>query len=76
MPVLERDTPQELAARVLRVEHAVFPAALHAVARGSVTLGEDGRVRGAAGPAPACAMYSLSDVALPVGNVLFPQSQP
>jgi phosphoribosylglycinamide formyltransferase-1 len=75
VPVLEADTPQELAARVLRVEHAVFPAALNAVARGSVTLGENGRVRGDAGRAPACATYSLSDVAIPVGDVLFPQSQ-
>jgi formyltetrahydrofolate-dependent phosphoribosylglycinamide formyltransferase len=76
VPVLEADTPQELAARVGRGGHAQLPAALHAVARGSVTLGEDGRVRGGAGPAPACAMYSLSDVAVPVGDVLFPQAQP
>jgi len=75
VPVLETDTAHELAARVLRVEHALFPAALHAVARGSVTLGEDGRVHGAGGPAANCVTYSLSNAATPIGDVLFPQSR-
>lgn len=42
--VLPDDTAEALAARVLAVEHTVYPAALDAVARGRVTLGVDGRV--------------------------------
>jgi formyltetrahydrofolate-dependent phosphoribosylglycinamide formyltransferase len=38
VPVLEGDTPEVLAARVLRVEHALLPAAVDAIARGQVTL--------------------------------------
>ena len=76
VPVLDADTPQALAARVLRVEHAVFPAALHAVARGRVTLGADGRVHGVTTSQSTQAVYSLSGTAVPVGDVLFPRSQP
>ena len=46
VPVLPTDTPELLATRVLAVEHALYPAALDAVARGRVTLGSDGRVAG------------------------------
>ncbi len=44
-PVLPGDTPATLAARVLRVEHRIFPQALRLVASGRVRL-EDGRVKG------------------------------
>jgi formyltetrahydrofolate-dependent phosphoribosylglycinamide formyltransferase len=44
--VLPGDTPEVLAHRVLAVEHALYPVALDAVARGRVTLGADGRVAG------------------------------
>ena len=40
------DTPESLAARVLRVEHRLYPRALQAVAEGRVVLGGDGRVHG------------------------------
>jgi formyltetrahydrofolate-dependent phosphoribosylglycinamide formyltransferase len=46
VPVLPGDTPEVLAQRVLSVEHALYPVALDAVARGRVTLGADGRVAG------------------------------
>lgn len=46
VPVLADDTAESLAARVLRIEHMLLPRAVEAVARGSVTLGDDGRVRG------------------------------
>lgn len=36
--VHDDDTPETLAARVLAVEHRIYPAALRAVARGDVTL--------------------------------------
>jgi formyltetrahydrofolate-dependent phosphoribosylglycinamide formyltransferase len=48
VPVRPGDTPEELAARVLAVEHALYPLVLDAVARGRVTLGADGRVAGGA----------------------------
>ena len=48
VPVLPGDTAQLLADRVLAVEHALYPVALDAVARGRVTLGADGRVSGLA----------------------------
>ena len=38
VPVLEGDTPEILAGRVLRVEHALLPAIVDAIARGQVTL--------------------------------------
>lgn len=48
VPVLPGDTAEVLADRVLAVEHALYPMALDAVARGRVTLGADGRVAGLA----------------------------
>jgi phosphoribosylglycinamide formyltransferase-1 len=48
VPVLPGDTAEVLAERVLVVEHALYPVALDAVARGRVTLGDDGRVAGLA----------------------------
>lgn len=54
VPVLPRDTAASLAARVLRVEHVLYPLAVEAVAAGRVTLGDDGRVqRSLRGPADA-----------------------
>jgi folate-dependent phosphoribosylglycinamide formyltransferase PurN len=44
--VLAGDTPETLAARVLRVEHQLLPRAVAAVASGTVHLGSDGRVHG------------------------------
>jgi len=60
VPVTPSDTPGTLADRVLAVEHVLYPLALHAVAEGRVTLGDDGRVRGAPEPPAGCATYSLS----------------
>ena len=36
MPVLDDDTPESLARRVLAQEHAIYPAALARVARGGL----------------------------------------
>ena len=47
VPVFEEDTPETLAARVLRVEHALYPRVLEAVAGEAIALDDDGRVRGA-----------------------------
>jgi phosphoribosylglycinamide formyltransferase-1 len=43
VPVLSADTPQALAARVLRVEHALYPPAILAVAQSRISLDENGR---------------------------------
>ncbi len=45
VPVLAGDTPESVAARVLKVEHRILPAAVEALASGAVRLEADGRVR-------------------------------
>lgn len=45
VPVLEGDTPERLAARVLVAEHALYPHVIEAVAAGDVALDADGRTR-------------------------------
>jgi formyltetrahydrofolate-dependent phosphoribosylglycinamide formyltransferase len=47
VPVSSLDTPETLAARVLRAEHALLPRVVQAVAAGAVSLDADGRVVGA-----------------------------
>lgn len=44
VPVLHSDTPESLAARVLRVEHLLYPRVVDAVAGGRIRLGPDDRV--------------------------------
>jgi formyltetrahydrofolate-dependent phosphoribosylglycinamide formyltransferase len=46
VPVHADDTPDTLAARVLQVEHKIYPWCVDALARGAVRLGDDGRVYG------------------------------
>lgn len=43
VPVLSGDTPQALAARVLRIEHALYPPAVMAVAQLRISLDAGGR---------------------------------
>jgi folate-dependent phosphoribosylglycinamide formyltransferase PurN len=45
VPVLRDDTAASLGARVLRVEHVLYPRSVNAVAAGRVSLGSDGKVR-------------------------------
>ncbi len=45
VPVLNDDTPDSLAARVLKYEHRLYPAVLRALARGWIELTEEGKVR-------------------------------
>jgi formyltetrahydrofolate-dependent phosphoribosylglycinamide formyltransferase len=72
-PVLATDTPATLAERVLTIEHALYPAAVQAVADGRVTLGNDGRVRGAPEPPAGCATYALSGTpSVSAVHALFP----
>ena len=44
VPVVPTDTPEELAARALKLEHILYPRCVYAVATGKVVLKEDGRV--------------------------------
>jgi folate-dependent phosphoribosylglycinamide formyltransferase PurN len=52
VPVRDDDTPDTLAARVLHVEHLLYPRVVDAVAAGRITLGDDNRVRGEILPMP------------------------
>lgn len=47
VPVRHDDTPETLGARVIAVEHQIFPHCVNAVASGAVRLGEDARTHGA-----------------------------
>ena len=47
VPVFDEDTPETLAARVLRVEHVLYPRIIDAVAGDAIALDDDDRVRGA-----------------------------
>ena len=47
VPVFDEDTADSLAARVLRVEHALYPRIVDAVAAEEIALDDDGTVRGA-----------------------------
>lgn len=47
VPVFDEDTTQSLAARVLRVEHVLYPRVIDAVAAEEIALDDDGVVRGA-----------------------------
>lgn len=45
VPVREGDMPEDVAARVLEVEHRLLPAVVEAIARGRVALDGEGRCR-------------------------------
>jgi formyltetrahydrofolate-dependent phosphoribosylglycinamide formyltransferase len=62
VPVRAGDTPELLAARVLRVEHLLVPRAVEAVAAGRVALGEDGGVRGGGAAPDAAYAFAGEDV--------------
>ena len=47
VPVFEEDSPESLAARVLRVEHALLPRVVELLCAESIALDDDGTVHGA-----------------------------
>ena len=61
VPVLPDDTPQTLAVRVVRLEHAFFPAVIEAVASGAITMGADNR---SVGSIPAHSPFAPRDAQL------------
>ena len=66
VPVLDGDTPETLAARVLRIEHLLLPRVVDAVARGVIRLADDGRVLGGFAPPSHAAfdLHALDDATL------------
>jgi len=64
VPVASDDTPESLAARVLRVEHLLYPRVVEAVAAGRIALDEHNRVRRLAVPVDD-AVFTLGDAGLP-----------
>ena len=61
VPVLKDDTPDSLAARVLRVEHALLPRVVDAVAAGRIKAGQPARLRLATDAAVAFTTKESSD---------------
>jgi len=61
VPVAADDTPESLAARVLRAEHQLFPRCVAAVASGRVFLDADGRVQGLGGSLGDDDAFGLTD---------------
>lgn len=60
VPVLPEDTPEALAARVLRVEHAIYPVVVEALARNLLSGGDVGAFR-----VPDSATFRLVDEEAP-----------
>ena len=60
VPVSPNDSIASLAARVLAVEHLLYPRVVHAVCCGRIRLGDDGRVSGAP-PLESAAAFSMGD---------------
>lgn len=63
VPVADDDTPESLAARVLRAEHQLFPRCVAAVASGRVFLDADGRVQGIGSSLGDDDAFGLTDAA-------------
>jgi hypothetical protein len=71
VPVLGGDSADSLAARVLAVEHALFPRVVEAVAEGRLSLDDAGRVRGAFfAPADVAAFTLSTDMTLSLDEVM------
>ncbi len=56
VPVVPTDTPEELAARALKLEHILYPRCVHALAAGKITLSK-GRVMMDAETAQSLAVF-------------------
>lgn len=60
VPVSPNDSIASLAARVLAVEHLLYPRVVHAICNGRIRLGDDGRVTGVP-PLESAAAFSMGD---------------
>ena len=61
VPVFEEDSPETLAARVLRVEHALLPRVVELLCAESLALDDDGTVHGAFLTGAQADVFSLLD---------------
>ena len=59
VPVVDGDTPESLAARILQAEHKLYPQALALVAAGRARI-EDGRVRIEGAGSPDRAVFAAT----------------
>ena len=64
VPVFEEDSPDTLAARVLRVEHTLLPRVVELLCAESLALDDDGTVHGAFLTGTQADVFSLTDTAL------------
>ncbi len=64
VPVFADGTPESIGARVLRVEHQLYPRIVRGVATGRITLGADSRPRGALDTAVATPFLPEDDSSL------------
>jgi phosphoribosylglycinamide formyltransferase 1 len=73
VPVWPGDSPLALAARVLQVEHQLYPRIVQNICEGTISLGVDGHVRGEA-PVPPSSHFILAgpadDVAIHMRSAL------
>jgi formyltetrahydrofolate-dependent phosphoribosylglycinamide formyltransferase len=60
VPVSPNDTPEALAARVLAVEHLLYPRVVQSLCSGRIRLGDDNRVVGVPTPESAAA-FTMGD---------------
>jgi len=74
-PVLTGDSPESIAARVLAIEHRIYPTVVDAVARGEVALGADGRVTGLAESKPDTVFSFCGTAKPPTPDMLFAAHQ-
>jgi folate-dependent phosphoribosylglycinamide formyltransferase PurN len=77
VPVVDGDTAESIATRVLAIEHRIFPAAVDALAGGRISLGADRRVVGLAGNPSPDVVFSLCGTAKwPTPDMLFAAAPP
>ena len=69
VPVFEEDSPDTLAARVLRVEHALLPRVVELLCAESLALDDDGTVHGAFLTGTQADVFSLTDAAFLAFNL-------
>ena len=69
VPVFEEDSPDTLAARVLRVEHTLLPRVVELLCAESLALDDDGTVHGAFLTGTQADVFSLTDAAFLAFNL-------
>jgi len=68
VPVLDGDTAETLAARVLEVEHSLYPRAIDAVAAGRITLDEHNVVHLSGAPTTRASVFVTAPSSRSIGD--------